>query len=722
MENFQLYRTNVFLGGQMKLDLILDASNNGLSVSDIHLRPISNNMLYSYTENLLNNSHQDNIKSYYNSIKDKFYIESLESEFTHNWPLESLNDNVINYCNTYDMGCRRMKYYHYNKQFEFFCPLWIEQANKSIEFEINISPLNINASFAKKCLKINLKDPKTKFDKYLSEYFKDAKLIEGDQNIMNIDFKSKHANITGLNVASGVFCNNDVSNIIEVLTEIERPLMETDNILIKTFKESSMIAKQLINFNLCFNIEDLIDSEVANLIKGNMFNISVNVYIDGKRLDIKDFYTNYDFIDRAIMNESDTKINVFDYLHDNEYINLIDKNKYAQNICHWSLSEDPTYIFNLYEGFSGINVEKNPNSKNEDDKYIYNVNEHHYGASPNLLATTVTNDNNASKWINTYTVKYWSELNKFITNEDHKNTKYTKLSNEVKFINNVKYNNLNIENDVLYVLSIYTNKLLYETLYSNYAKHGLSIIDIANDVKIYYKEKYCIIITYNNDKLAYSSFENIIDNIKNENYIIKALKSMFDSKVDSSLITIDNSLLWYIDVGPMNSTSEISYTIDNSAKYVLRYDGNIKPAFTDNKNIFYCKDVVDNFYSSVYNTYSKTGYEPLYPSIKYCAITKINDWDYNKKPNNIHSNLEYSWFNNNVCLLISPTLKFTYTSSVADSDKINEKALEIIKTEYNCDDNKAKYIMSKYEKYIYWEYCSENDITNYKYNITLKIK
>ena len=415
MENFQLYRTNVFLGGQMKLDLVLDSNTNELSVSDIHLRPISNNMLYFYTENLLNNSHQENIKSYYNSIKDKFYNESLEPEFTHNWPLESLNDNVINYCNTYDMGCRRMKYYHYNKQFEFFCPLWIEHVNKSIEFEINVSPLNLNTSFAKKSLKIDLERPINRFDEYLSDYFKAAALNEGDDNIISIDFKSKTANVTGLNAHSGVFCKTDISSIINVLTDVERPLMETDNIIIKTFKDYSMIAKQLINFNLCFNIEDLITPEVTNLIKGNLFNIFINVYIDGKKLDTKDFYTNYEFIDRSIENNSNIKLNVFDYLHDNECIEIIDKNKYTQNICHWSLSEDPSYIFNLYEGFSGITIKENLDST--EDEYIYSINEHYYRNTPNTTAINVSDKNNAASWINTYTISSWSELQNFITKE-----------------------------------------------------------------------------------------------------------------------------------------------------------------------------------------------------------------------------------------------------------------------------------------------------------------
>ena len=48
MNNYQLYRTNVLLGGQMKWDLIIDSSQNTLYVSDFHLSPISNNTPYTY--------------------------------------------------------------------------------------------------------------------------------------------------------------------------------------------------------------------------------------------------------------------------------------------------------------------------------------------------------------------------------------------------------------------------------------------------------------------------------------------------------------------------------------------------------------------------------------------------------------------------------------------------------------------------------------------------
>ena len=69
MENFQLFRTNILLGGQMKWDLILDSQEDVLIVSDFHLSPISLSSPYNrYSdESLLNYSHSDNIKKFYNN-------------------------------------------------------------------------------------------------------------------------------------------------------------------------------------------------------------------------------------------------------------------------------------------------------------------------------------------------------------------------------------------------------------------------------------------------------------------------------------------------------------------------------------------------------------------------------------------------------------------------------------------------------------------------------
>ena len=130
------------MSGQMKMDLIINSFQNTLYVSDFHLTPISENTPYIYNseETLINNSHQDNIKTYYANNKGSFYNDCINTEFKHNWPIICKKDEVINsYSNIYDMGCKRSKRYHeYNKQFEFFCPLWLEHVNQEITFKIDV--------------------------------------------------------------------------------------------------------------------------------------------------------------------------------------------------------------------------------------------------------------------------------------------------------------------------------------------------------------------------------------------------------------------------------------------------------------------------------------------------------------------------------------------------------------------------------------------------------
>ena len=109
----------------MKWDIVLDGKlSSSLNISDFHLTPISNNVSYIYKsdENLLNHSHLDNIKIYYNKIKGNFYSPALDSIFNHNWPILCKENELLSpYSSIYDMGCKRSNSYSkYKKQFEFF--------------------------------------------------------------------------------------------------------------------------------------------------------------------------------------------------------------------------------------------------------------------------------------------------------------------------------------------------------------------------------------------------------------------------------------------------------------------------------------------------------------------------------------------------------------------------------------------------------------------------
>ena len=125
MVNYQLYRTNVLLGGQMKYDLILDSMEKKLVVSNFRITPIDDTLYKTDDIQYLQYTHQANIKAFYKSNISSFYsYKSTGSDY----PIivDKIDDKVKiidTHIDTYEMGCRRSKYSQYNKQFNFFCPL-----------------------------------------------------------------------------------------------------------------------------------------------------------------------------------------------------------------------------------------------------------------------------------------------------------------------------------------------------------------------------------------------------------------------------------------------------------------------------------------------------------------------------------------------------------------------------------------------------------------------
>jgi hypothetical protein len=201
---------------------------------------------------------------------------------------------------------------------------------------------------------------------------------------------------------------------------IERPLMETDHIITKSFEDNLLICKQLFNFNICFNIDDILSGGITNILSGDEVTVSIKAYINGNELEKQDFYTEYEYINREVYSDVKTnkiKANVLDYLNDYKCIDLIDKNKFAQYICHWSLCENPNYIFNVYEGFSGLYILRNKtNNLNFSDEYIICENEHQYGNATNTHVKQHDIVKNTVGWCNTTNILSWNNFYKYIKN------------------------------------------------------------------------------------------------------------------------------------------------------------------------------------------------------------------------------------------------------------------------------------------------------------------
>ena len=705
MENFQLYRTNLLLGGQLKWDLIIENSNNGLYIKDFHLSPISNNIPYTYQsdEQLLNNSHQDNVMLYYKKIKGYFYNEGLSPEFNHNYPIIVKSDEYINpYSNIYDMGCKRMKNYKlYNKQFEFFCPVWIEQLKDYISFKFTVKKQGNNSILATHTLSIKptaKKDFHNKFVNYFKNYINAAGISSGTDNLLNIQLNNESF-ATGLNVNSGLFDTKNVTSIINNLTSRERPVIEADNMLINCFCNNDLICKQLYNFNFCFNLNDIMSNTTAKLLKGQPICVSVDVIIDDIVIEKRDFDYNYEYSlrtkyydDTITLNTNELNnlmdknpdifkpLNVYDHLYDSLNVELKNFNKYCPKVCHWCLCDYTDYIFNLYKGFEGYGI-----IKEQDNVYIVE-NEHQYSNTPNTTVKEYNLSLNNAGWINTETINYWGDFYKFIQNtEKYKKEKATYINGN-KYVNGLKYKYLMYDT---YLIGLKVSNKIYSNIEETY-KNDIDIIDKNNHVIIYTIDNLTLLISNSWNSLTFAGFYEMLYtlSLKNTNFnctkyanikVLNELFTMMKSVQPVKLVLFDGTIEWKYVEGPSKDVKEVEYYKSNNKDYVLRYDGNIKPLFVKEPNIIYYKDYVsDNrtygkskLQNSIYAKYINSGYEPVYSSIGYNACKSCMDYNWNEIPHvNISehnitpliNSIEYSWFNNGAAIFITPEIKFTYTN------------------------------------------------------------
>lgn len=512
------------------MDLVVDSAATKLYVSDFHISPISKNIPFTYKtdENLLKNDHLDNVKAYYKSIEGYFYNDGLDPEYKHAWPIITEENKCIDcYSNIYDMGCQRLSYNRYNKQFEFFCPVWIEHLYDDLEFKISIrSEEEPDVVLAKNSLKLNINDKPShnKFVNYFKNYIKQIGLDTGNDNICNVNFADNHAAISGLDVSTGIIKTVDINEFVNNITLRERPLLEVDNMLIEMFKSNLLVAKQLFNFNICFNLEDILSKSIVDLISGMPLIVNVEVFIGDKILEKKDFYSEYDFIPRHSMQNSLSnnfieKFNVLDYLKDYAALDLIDKNKFCQSTFHWSLSDNPEYIFNVYNGFSGISV------REVDDEITYYENDHNYANTPDTLIRVNDFSKNTSNWINSYYLNSWKDFEKFIYHTDNYKNICSYIHTDLKYLNNLKYTK-SIDCNNFYAVNLIANNKLFISILSSYK----NMTKIYEDVYMIVIKDLVIFLTDHANNLSFSKFYNILNDYN---------KNDFADITDTEIITTD---------------------------------------------------------------------------------------------------------------------------------------------------------------------------------------
>lgn len=453
MKNYQLYKTNILLSGQVQWDLIIGISNGVLYVKDFHLTPVSDYVPYNkYSDDsLLNYEHRFNLKDLYRKISGYFYSTPVNHYMNGDWPL--LDKSIQPFDDTYLAGCRRLNYSIYNKPFGYLCPVWLEKLSGDdiLSFKININ--SSNYKIASKVLQLddeieNLPASHYRFVKYFKDYISYLNIDTGCDDIININLMNQSAYLRGVDVTTGNLNICNLPSIVKTLIFRERPLMEFDSIITNSFKENNCIIPNLFNFNICFDVSDVLvgQSNIQTYGKSLIFEMEAGVshrvgnVFDFEAFDKNDIYTNFNYIPKKYSNlfyqidengnitdnsPKESTPNVLDYLKDDKYIDFMNKNKVVQSICHWQLADNNDYIFNLYDGFSGY-VEDGEMS-------------HLYANTPDLMQNVYNKNLNNMGWAAKYNIDYSSYIRIISNFESIKNTKHsTRLGRG--WNNNVYYN------------------------------------------------------------------------------------------------------------------------------------------------------------------------------------------------------------------------------------------------------------------------------------------
>ena len=338
-------KTTPYLSGQVRIDLVCDtvSGDSSLLLDSVDVVPISDRIWYSPEENQINNRHTDNVVALYQATKGSFYkclgdisLETKRPKYT-----DTVTDTVDH---TYQMGLKRTKRARYGKEMSFFLPMWIDSVEdaKNLEFFVHVE--SVRDSGEDEVTEITTKKftVSERLRKYLTDYFDGV-----SDDLVYIGLREGVSYINGLEVSSGTFLTKDVSRIIPNLLDRERPLIETDNIVARQFSETNMVARQLVNFNLVFSMNDLFETTIEKEMHWTQLNVWCEAKLkDGSSYDsipLKDIYTNYtDIHSYKISNDplvsgsfaisreyggSTEKFNVLDYLQDYNAIDLIHTNK-----------------------------------------------------------------------------------------------------------------------------------------------------------------------------------------------------------------------------------------------------------------------------------------------------------------------------------------------------------------------------------------------------------
>ena len=761
MNNYQLYRTNPRLSGQMKWNLTIKSTGTQLEVEDFHLVPINKNIPLNfgmYNNDLLKADHLSNIRKFYDIYQEKFYSCDGNQSISTSHPILSEDVESITFDqfdSTYNMGVSRISHKMYGKQFAVFCPMWIEKIQSDILFKIECYAGNTLLTY--KTLKLDINSNQvtnpyhSRFESYLKTYLESINLFGNDSNgeeIMYIDLSNKTCsmNVVSINEGLRTINNNDLA---KELLDREMPLMFFDYKIISTFRANESISRQLYNFNILFDIDDLLNEWEMSIFgdKLSQFNIKIKTLVDGEPLEIVDFYTNYDFIPKIDLNNSGVRQNVLDYLQDNKCVDLIDKNKIIPTICHWSLVDNDNYIFNAYDGFSAIGTSRN------------------YNGTPNLNISQYTNELNNFYW---WTNSNYSPL-EFIREEDCEDfvdcfTNGEKIDQRMQFldrmtgfgnnkwVNNIKYttkyqfmptsmkicisklerfpNELpnihwkKITDDIYYLTNLNFNEVTQRWEIDN-DNSGISYI-------------YFVFIYSSTSDKSHLTFNSLIKSIP----ALKEYFDGFDVTSNPPAIYIDESVAIQYAKSPVKSIKkrwkkpieEITYYKFNDLmrKYLYRYSGYIRPSFIHGNGsyqnyLYYIQKMNSEEYGKSLYSDKENNFPAIYPSIDFCPIKYLSyEGDlqnnlYESIFNNIEITNEGSWFNMSKMYYLPVKMEWQI---IHDQNVIKKEIKDIVRDKFEelYGEDKCDYIMSLYDYTSSFDYENNTTVSKYKYDIKLTLK
>ena len=770
---YQLAKTSPLLSGQVKINFIL----KGSQVDSIQYTPISPSIPFNYNnpEDVLNYSHGDNVKMLHNKIGDSFYSTIGNSKLnpTKLHRFVELYDDTHD--NTYEMGMKRLEYHKFNKQFEFFCPFWCDNKNEfnDIKFEICVVNKNGRTLYAKI---IEFSDT---IKKYLNTLWDN--LNTNNEELLYIGFEKCESYIKGLNVMSGDIQTIDTSYIIDNITSQERTILETDNLITNLFAQNNLVATQLFNFSFVFGLEDFIPLNLINDFIGERINVYVNMYSNNKKVEVKDIYSNYEQISKYNIEKGDyvDSENVIEYLHDNHCIDIIDKNKLVQSTFHWTLRNNTSSIFNLYNGFAPFCEEQNGSriQNNETDMFTDK-----FDISKNPLSMFKYTDRTDIPINSIDIVKHIENKSSYYLLDFTTKNEYQWFGNIL--IDNKKIKRSSIKSTLSRVTKFYCGVTLVkntmtESILENVIGEKWTITPVKTrqfNKKTYYiwkkddstNEFFLMIVIrdlddidlkdllYFNGFVKQKSFKNGLGN--KYPTLLESLSRISDILESATIyptrITIYKSIHAQKTNSPSILTNEIEYRKYENCITLYRYSTNLIPCFIDlddtirrnkvywvkqfNNDLYYHisnEDDIDHIEEYIKNLDKK--FKPLYPSIDYFALNKENV-DYNhyyldvhdtNSEQKYHYKKEKSWFKSNLMLYLKENFvvykEIPSYAQITDNMIVNILKKEISNTDDLSEedfDNLIKY----YIKDLYtWKYKYDyvkNDINKQIVQIEFTLK